>query len=201
MDRIRIASLLVATAVLLGCRKEAPSTAQSSSTTSSSTVSQQTQTSATTVPATVTAAPSNAPVAAPATAPTTPASGSLANQETKWSGVVAEVTEFRRRGNTLTAKVRFRNTGTEKAQPDVSYGETYVMDSANGKKYEVLKDEKDNYIAALRSGYRDRWYERIEPGQSQTIWMKFPAPPAEVKAVTLQVPGVQPFEDLAIQDS
>jgi hypothetical protein len=31
--------------------------------------------------------------------------------------------------------------------------------------------------------------------------MKFPAPPAEVKAVTLQVPGVQPFEDLAIQDS
>jgi hypothetical protein len=75
------------------------------------------------------------------------------------------------------------------------------MDAAAGKKYQVLKDEKDEYIAALRSGWHDRWYEKVKPGQSMTIWMKFPAPPPEVKAITLAVPGVPPFEELAIQDS
>jgi hypothetical protein len=114
---------------------------------------------------------------------------------------VAEVTEFRRKGNTLTAKVRLRNQGDKEVQAEVRYNETYVVDVDAGKKYEVLKDEKGNYIAALHSGYRDQWYSKIEPGVSQTVWMKFPAPPIEVKAVTLQIPGVSPFEDLPIQDS
>lgn len=127
-------------------------------------------------------------------------SANLASQETNWSGVVAEVTELRRKGNTLTAKVRFRNQGGAEAEPDVHYNEVYVMDLGAGKKYEVLKDEKGNYIAGLRSGWNNRWYDKVQPGQSATIWMKFPAPPADVKTVTLQVPGVPPFEDLPIQD-
>lgn len=145
------------------------------------------------------AAPSSEPAAPPAA---TPAAGTvLASQETNWSGIVAEVTEFRRKGNTLTARVRLRNQGGVGVQPEVIYDEVYVMDLAAGKKYKVLADEAGAYIAALRSGWKDRWYDKIEPGQSQTLWMKFPAPPAEVKSVTLQVPGVPPFEDLAIQDS
>lgn len=140
------------------------------------------------------------PAAAPAAAPA--ASGAvLASQETNWQGVVAEVTEFRRKGNTLTAKVRLRNQGSEKVQPEVIYKEVYLMDLGAGKKYEALRDEKGAYIAALKSGWSDRWYGEIAPGQSYTLWVKFPAPPAEVKSVTLQVPGVPPFEDLAIQDS
>jgi hypothetical protein len=75
------------------------------------------------------------------------------------------------------------------------------MDLGAGKKYQVLQDEKGAYIAGLKSGWNDRWYDDLEPGQSHTLWVKFPAPPAEVKSVTLQVPGVPPFEDLAIQDS
>jgi hypothetical protein len=114
---------------------------------------------------------------------------------------VAEVTEFRRKGNTLTARVRLRNQGGEKAQPEVKYDEVYLMDLAAGKKYQVLADEGGSYIAALRSGWKDRWYGELAPGQGQLLWMKFPAPPPEVRSVTLQVPGVPPFEDLAIQDS
>jgi hypothetical protein len=74
------------------------------------------------------------------------------------------------------------------------------MDLAAGKKYEVLKDQENTYIASLRSGWKDQWYDTIEPGESRLIWMKFPAPPADVKTVTLQVPGVPPFEDLPIQE-
>jgi hypothetical protein len=123
----------------------------------------------------------------------------LVSQQTKWPGVLAEVTEFRRKGNALTAKVRFTNRGTKRAQPDFYYGETYLLD-ANNKKYEVIKDEQGRYLAALHSGYSDRWYDSIDPGASQTVWMRFSAPPATVKTATLQVPGMEPFEDLSIQD-
>ena len=144
------------------------------------------------------AAPAAAPVAAPAAAP---AAGSvLAREDTKWPGVVAEVTEFRRKGNTLTAKVRYRNGGTADAEPDIKYEEVYLMDAAAGKKYSVLKDENGAYIAALRQGWKDRWYEKVGAGEQMIIWAKFPAPPPEVKAVTLQIPGIPPFDDLAIQD-
>lgn len=152
----------------------------------------------------VTASPPAGPAAseAPGAAPAAPAQESvLASQETSWSGVVAEVTEFRRKGNTLTARVRLRNQGGAAAQPEVKYDEVYLMDLAAGKKYQVLADEAGSYIAALRSGWKDRWYGELAPGQGQLLWMKFPAPPAEVRSVTLQVPGVPPFEDLAIQDS
>ncbi|HEX5717316.1 MAG TPA: hypothetical protein VF179_14240 [Thermoanaerobaculia bacterium] len=143
-----------------------------------------------------------ATVSEPAPAATPAAAGAvLASQETNWQGVVAEVTEFRRKGNTLTAKVRLRNQGSEKVPAEVIYKEVYLMDLGAGKKYQALQDEKGAYIADLRSGWNDRWYGDLEPGQSHTMWVKFPAPPAEVKSVTLQVPGVPPFEDLAIQDS
>jgi hypothetical protein len=124
----------------------------------------------------------------------------LASEETNWPGVTAEVTEFRRKGNTLTAKVRLRNSGAAKSTPDIKYAEVYVLDTNAGKKYEVLKDEKGSYIAALRQGWPERWYEDLNPGETRAIWMKFPAPPADVKTATLQIPNTPPFEDLAIQE-
>lgn len=123
-----------------------------------------------------------------------------ASQETNLPGVVAEVTEFKRKGNTLTAKVRFRNTGTADVDVDFSYAATYLLDAEAAKKYEVLKDEKGYYIAALYSSTKDRYWVDLPPGASLTAWMKFPAPPATTRSVTLQVPGVPPFEDLPIQD-
>jgi len=146
-------------------------------------------------------APTAAPSPAPPAAPAAPPAGALASQQSNWPGIAVDITEFRRKGSTLTAKMVLRNQGSAESEPDVHYNEIYVMDLAAGKKYEVLKDEKDNYIAALRSGYRDRWYQKLKPGESYTLWMKFPAPPADVKTVTLQIPGLPPFEDLAIQDS
>lgn len=139
--------------------------------------------------------------AMPAAVAAVAAGPALASQEGKWAGTTFDVVEFRRRGTTLTAKIRITNRGTDDVEPDIHYGEAYLMDAAAGKKYQVLKDEKGEYIAALRSGWSDRWIEKVKPSQSMTIWMKFPAPPADVKAVTLAIPGVPPFEELAIQDS
>ncbi|HEX5760139.1 MAG TPA: hypothetical protein VF121_13190 [Thermoanaerobaculia bacterium] len=140
---------------------------------------------------------------APTVAPTTGAAAgpALASQETNWPGIVVEVTEFLRKGNTLTAKLRVRNQGGVDAEPDFTFSQMYVMDAAGGRKYEVLKDEKGTAIAGLRSGWSDRWYDTLSPGESAVVWMKFPAPPPEVKVVTLQIPNTPPFDDLAIQDS
>jgi hypothetical protein len=155
------------------------------------------------VVAPVTSAAESASARPPAATATASAGAStpIASQETNWPGIIAEVVEFRRRGNTLTTRVRFRNQGDAEAEPDIHYSEAYLMDAAGAKKYEVLKDETGHYIAGLRTGYPDRWYQKIQPGQSQVIWMKFPAPPAEVKSVTFQLPGAPPFEELVIEGS
>lgn len=122
----------------------------------------------------------------------------LASQETNWPGVTADITEFRRKGNTLTAKVRL--TAAAKSKFEVDYGEVYLMDTGAGKKYELLKDDKGAYIAATSPGWPAKTWGEIDAGQSRTLWMKFPAPPADVKAITLSLPSMAPFEDVAIQD-
>ncbi|HEX6899814.1 MAG TPA: hypothetical protein VF789_08875 [Thermoanaerobaculia bacterium] len=198
---------LPATAVLLvlaaGCEARQPETASESEPAAPAAATA--PESAPPASGTTTAAPSGSTAAPPATAEipqTAPATAApLASQTSNWPGVVADVNEFRRKGSTLTARVTFRNSGPDRAEPDIRYSEVYVMDTTAGKKYEVLRDEKGTYIAALRSGYSDRWYEYLQPGQTYTVWMKFPAPPQETKTITLQVPGVPPFEDLPIQDS
>lgn len=193
--------LVVLSIVTVGCGKKSEQVATSA--TSETMVTESSASVTTTAAAASTSPPAtsaqSSPTPAATSAPAAPAAA-LSSQETNWTGVTAEVTEFKRKGNTLTAKVRFRNSGTETMEPDIRLRDTYVMDSSAGKKYEVLKDEKGTYIAALHPGYSDRWYTNVKAGEQATIWMKFPAPPAEVKAVTLQLPGVPPFEDVPIQD-
>ncbi len=133
------------------------------------------------------------PVMASAAAP---AGNPPASQETNWKGVVADVTELRRSGNTLTAKVRLTNRGSRLSMPSIWFKEVYLIDHAGRKKYQVLRDENGGYIASNDA----TWNGHLEPDSSNTIWMKFPAPPPDVKAIALLLPGMSPFEDVAIQD-
>ncbi|HTP28526.1 MAG TPA: hypothetical protein VMK12_23070 [Anaeromyxobacteraceae bacterium] len=125
-----------------------------------------------------------------------PPGNSLSSAETNWKGVVAEVTEFRRRRNTLTVKIRLTNRSGPTCWPSIEIKHCHLIDSDGRKKYEALKDEIGNYIASADSS----WSDSLDPSGSKTFWVKFPAPPPEVKAITLQIPGMPPFEDLAIQD-
>ena len=175
--------ILVSIPLVFACNK--PAEQQSSATSATTTTS---------APATTSSAAAPAPAPAPAPA------GGIATQETNWKGVSATITEFRRKGNTLTAKVQLMNHGSDEARAEVKFDDTYLIDTGAGKKFNVLKDEKNVYIASLRSGWNDRWYDTLKPGDSYLLWMKFPAPPAETKAITLQLPGIPPFEDVNIQD-
>ena len=139
-------------------------------------------------------APSSTAKVAVSPRPEKPADA-LASITTNFPGVVADVTEFRRKGPVLTALVRLRNQGSALASVDIRFSEAYVME-AGTKKYQVLKDEDGAYIASAPA----RVYEGLKDGGTQIVWMKFPAPTPEVHTATLVVPGMSPFEDLSIQD-
>lgn len=168
-----VAVLLACALVVVACKRDpvAPAPAKSSPEASSS----------------VTKVPVSPPPEKPADA--------LATITTNFSGVVADVSEFRRKGPVLTALVRLRNQGTSLSVLEISFDQTYVMDTG-AKKYQVLKDEQGAFIASSAS----RLYEGLAAGGTRMLWMKFPAPPPEVRTATLVVPGMPPFEDLAIQD-
>lgn len=126
-------------------------------------------------------------------------SGFPAAQPTKWPGVTVQVTELARKGKNLNAKLRFTNNGTERPRPAFYYADTYAID-ANNQKYEVLKDDKGRYLGSLGTGYPNWWGEYLDPGANVVVWMRFPAPPAGVNAVTLQLDGMEPIEDVPIQN-
>src|SRR5258708_184751 len=96
-----------------------------------------------------TPAATTTPVAVSTAAAAAPSVVSLQSQETNWPGVTAEVTEFRRKGNTLTGKVRLTNKGAAKVEVELLWKEVSLVDTAGGKKYEVLKDEKGTFISSL----------------------------------------------------
>lgn len=119
----------------------------------------------------------------------------IQSEETDLPGVVAELIQCKRKGGVLTVKLRMKNTSPKTVRvywPDVKKT-IYLMDEANSKKYFLLKDAKGDFIY---SG--DPW--DIVADGSKVSWFKFPAPPPEVKEITLVIPGVVPFEDVPIED-
>lgn len=144
--------------------------------------------------ATAAAPATAAPAEAAAPAPVAKPADALASHVTNWAGVIADVTELRRKGQTLTAVIRLRNVGANTAVVHISYGQSYVLDEANARKYEVLTDDN----AAPIAGPVD--VQGLTSGSSMLFWMKFPAPPPEVRTVTLRITGAVPFEDLPIQE-
>ncbi|HSE40625.1 MAG TPA: hypothetical protein VLH08_07635 [Acidobacteriota bacterium] len=124
-------------------------------------------------------------------------SGPIQTQETEFQGVVAELTECKRKEGVLTVKVTFRNTGSEDTMVNIEtdhgkYEKIYV--TADSKKYFVLKDTENEPLAPKYIS------DTIKKGQKILWWAKFPAPPAEVKTINLFFPKVLPFEDVPIKD-
>ena len=171
--------LILLIATLSGCLKESPST-------SSQTPAQ---------------APPVSTPAAPPPAATPAATGVLKTEDTNIAGVVADVTECARKDGVLSVRVRFRNTSGQKQKLTLidnrDYEKYYV--TAASKKYFILKDSEGTYLTPQASGFGGLAVG-LEPGAQYTWWAKYPAPPAEVKAVTLYSPVAAPLEDIAVSD-
>lgn len=176
-----LASLMLLAAALCGCSRDTPPPA--------------TQTAAQ-PPAASPAAPTPAPT--PAAPPTTPA---LKTGDTNITGVAAEVTQCDRKDGVLSVKVRFRNTSSQKQQFNLidtrDYEKFYL--TAASKKYFILKDSEGTYLTPQASGFGNLAVS-LDPAELYTWWAKYPAPPPEVKAVTLYMPVAAPFEDIPVSD-
>jgi hypothetical protein len=173
-----------------------------------STVSQQSaQNPAETAPAT--------PEQTAAPAATTPAPGVVPNgrifsaKGTAGSGVqfTVTLTELRRSGSTLVASFSFisekeniydMSLGYEMAKDSKSPADentisgTYLIDPANQKKYEVMRDGNNNPICTRVSG-------RISSGQTVTMSAQFSAPPPSTKTMNVYFPQAGSFIDVPIQ--
>jgi hypothetical protein len=67
----------------------------------------------------------------------------------------------------------------------------YYTDPAENKKYLGLKDSANSVLAQGEN-------KTYGPGDQQTMWMKFPAPPPTSNKITFVFAGFPPFEDLPV---
>ena len=131
----------------------------------------------------------------------------LASADTNWGGVSLDLMSVERKGSVLTVKWAVHNTGDKGV--DVSFGlvgehvTTYVVDEDSGTKYYALTDQEGHLVASQHiylgrdtSGIS----EKVAAGETKRYWAKFPAPPAEVKAVTLFFAETEPLEETPITD-
>src|SRR5688500_9085519 len=130
----------------------------------------------------------------------------IASTESNVAGVTIDLMTLGRKGNVLSLKWAVRNAGDKST--DVAFqlrGDkvtTYLVDEEHGIKYFVLTDKEG---AALASENDDTsashgTSEPVNAGETKRFWAKFPAPPAEVKAITVMFPEAEPLEGVAITD-
>lgn len=117
--------------------------------------------------------------------------------------IEASINQAKVRGNVLSVRVTLKNTSNDILEPELRYQDFYVTDVKKKKKYFPLKDAKGTFLAGPQhqnwGGGTFKW--KIKGGESMTIWVKFPAPPAATETVDLFVPGILPFEDIKLSRS
>jgi len=146
-----------------------------------------------------------APVAQPNSTQTSAVSDALALREHEVGGVEVELREVQRtRGDTLNVRWRYRNTTQENKvlatglgwyTPYKLTGDTYHIDPVNQKKYLVITDAERRPVA---NSFCSEHEVTLGAGQTVNSWAKFPAPPPNVRTISVYIPGVMPFEQIAI---
>lgn len=130
----------------------------------------------------------------------------IATADTNWEDVTVNIMTVSRKGNILTVKFAAVNNGSETQK--VAFGFTgndvcYVVDEENGSKYYVLTDEEGNPVASAKEWMPNSTSginREIAPGKTLRVWMKLPAPPPEVSAISLFLNETDPIEDVPITD-
>lgn len=192
---------------LLSCaKKEAATTTEASSSTVASTTVAATQTTApaTSAPAsnvtTATLAPTGTATAPPAT------TAAIATSEGETPGLRVDITELKRSsGGGLSLKLVVHNNsdkavsyrshwlGDTTVSSDYSaVGGIHLIDPVGKKKYFVTRDSDMKCVCSTD-------LNDVKAGAQTNLWAKFPAPPPEVKTVSVIVPHFAPMDDVPIQ--
>ena len=181
-------ALLVVIAVFCGCGKSAPP--------ATSTAAQQPASTPSAPPASAPTASSPPPVpSAASNLPAAPVDGDL-------PGVKIALNELKRTSTTVTLKFTVYNTSDKEFQTQGIFdgdefhrfrhvGAIHLIDAESKKKYFVVTDSDGQCLCS-------RDISNIGPGSQITLWAKFPAPPNDVRKITVEIPHFVPIEDVAI---
>lgn len=74
-----------------------------------------------------------------------------------------------------------------------SLEETFITDPAGGRKFFVLRGS-DNLPLCSRD------LTAIQPGERRVAWVRFGALPADLRLVTLEIPGIGALSAVPLQD-
>jgi hypothetical protein len=132
--------------------------------------------------------------AAAAAAPGAFAQNAIATADGETTGIRIEITELSRTsGETVTLKFRLiADRGVEATPYELMESsdlrEVHLVDAAGKKKYLVIKDSDGKCVCS--GGLK----QQSISGKSMNLWARFPAPPAEVKEVSVVFPHFIPTD-------
>ena len=130
----------------------------------------------------------------------TPASNVLASADGQQTGTRVEITKLKRNsGDTVTLSYVLVNDSDanlsttdllKSAEYNSSDGVT-LIDAAGKKKYLVIRDSDKKCLCS--SGL-----DGVPSKSRINLWAKFPAPPEDVKVISIAIPHFQPIDDVPI---
>lgn len=176
-------ALLVVIAAFCGCGKSAPP--------ATSTAAQQ--------PASTPSAP---PAASAPLAPSAASSSTAAPVDGDLPGVKIALNELKRTSSTVTLRFTVYNTSDKEFRTQGVFdgdeyhrfrhvGAIHLIDAESKKKYFVVTDSDGNFLCSNN-------ILNIPPQSQIILWAKFPAPPNDVRKITVEIPHFVPIEDVAI---
>ncbi len=125
---------------------------------------------------------------------------------TNWEGVTVHLMKVTRKRNVLTVKWAAVNEGESKKK--IWFGFTgknvcYAVDEENGTKYYVLTDKEGNPMASANEwvdSNTNGYSRELKAGSTARLWMKLPAPSAEITEISIFLNEAEPLEDIPIVD-
>lgn len=139
------------------------------------------------------------------------AAATIGSAETNTPGISVDLISLERKAAVLTLKWAVHNSNTDAStgKKSVRFGynganaRTYLVDEESGTKYFVLTDKEGKSVASKHEYIGPEAYgvnESIESGGTLRYWAKFPAPPPEVKVLTVFFDETEPFESAPITE-
>ncbi len=104
----------------------------------------------------------------------------------------------------LRVRLKLVNPEQRKGGEDtesLQYESAYVLDPQSMRKYPVRKDPAGKYLAMPMSDDSEGgryWYSYVPPGGQTLMSLNFQPPPDSVKSVDIVIPGLEPFQNIAL---
>jgi hypothetical protein len=115
------------------------------------------------------------------------------------NGLEVDLTRIGFTGDLMTIEMRIRNPASKQVTFEgVRLEEVSVIDDAVSRRYGVVKDQSDKYMASPSRGGYIKSHD-IDGGGYSLMWFKFPAPPPSTQTISITIPTVNPFDGISLQ--